>query len=250
MENLFDYLSSKTYPGRGIVVFHPKETSTLLCAYWIMGRSENSRNRVFEEVRSENSSRFSIRTVAADETKIEDPHLIIYNARLSIDEKNIVIITNGDQTDTIAQFVEDGNDENVAFMKALETRTFEDDSPNFTPRISVMVNAKSGNVSFSSLQCADVEKQTTVRNFSFYDQVGEGQGYLLTTYVDNGNPLPSGSLSPIKVECKSQNSHDFIENIWKSLDDDNKISLYIEEIDLNNGNSKCKLINKYNRLEA
>ena len=244
MQNLFELISSKTYPGRGLVVFHPKGEDKLLCGYWIMGRSENSRNRVFEEFNG------NIRTIPADDSKVEDPHLIIYNARFGLPDKNVVVITNGDQTDTIVEFVKNSPDEKTAFMQALTTRTFEDDSPNFTPRISMMVSTKSGEVAFSCLKCSDCQTETALRNFSFYDSVSEGAGYLLTTYVDDSNPLESSCAEPIKVKCDCESLLEFKSSLWEALNDDNKISLYVEEVDLDTGEIEGKYINKYERVEA
>ena len=244
MQDLFELISSKTYPGRGIVVFHPNNQDKLFCAYWIMGRSENSRNRVFEECEG------NLKTVPADASKVEDPHLIIYNARVAVPDKDVVVITNGDQTNTIVDFVKNFDDEKTAFMQSLMTRTFEDDEPNFTPRISCMINTRSGEVCFSSLKCANSQSETPLRNFSFYESVAQSQGYLLTTYVDDGDPLPSSNAEPIKITCDSQSLNMFKESLWTALDDDNKISLYVEEIDLKNANSVRSFVNNYKKVEA
>ncbi len=244
MLNLFEHLKSKTYPGRGIVVFHPKEQNKLFCGYWIMGRSENSRNRVFENFEG------NIRTIPADDSKVEDPHLIIYNARVAVPDKDVVVITNGDQTDTIVNFIFNSEDEKLAHVEALMTRTFEDDAPNFTPRISTVINAKTGEVAFSSLKCSNAQNETAQRSFSFYEKVDEGEGYLLTTYVDDGSPLPSSSSEPIKITCEAQNLNVFKELLWESLNDENKISLYVEEIDLKTSKFMSEYINKYERVEA
>ena len=244
MLDLFELISSKTYPGRGLVTFHPKGEDKLFCGYWIMGRSENSRNRVFEEFDGK------IRTIPADDARVEDPHLIIYNARIGLPNKNVVVITNGDQTDTIVEFVGNSSDEKTAFMQALMTRTFEDDAPNFTPRISIMVNTKSGEVAFSCLKCANSEAEIASRNFSFFDNVPDGDGYLLTTYVDDSSPLESSCAEPIKVTCDCKSLSEFESSLWEALNNDNKISLYVEEVDLDTGEIEGKYINKYERVEA
>ena len=244
MQNLFELISSKTYPGRGLVVFRPKGENKLFCAYWIMGRSENSRNRVFDEFEG------NIRTIPADDSKVEDPHLIIYNARIALPNKNVVVITNGDQTDTIVDFVKNDTDEKAGFVQALMTRTFEDDAPNFTPRISMMVNTKTGEVAFSCLKCANSDTETPLRNFSFFEKVSEGDGYLLTTYVDDSNPLVSSCSEPLNVTCGSNCLSDFKNSLWEALNDDNKISLYVEEIDLYTGKTEGEYVNKYERVEA
>ena len=244
MQNLVELISSKTYPGRGLVVFRPKGENKLFCAYWIMGRSENSRNRVFDEFEG------NIRTIPADDSKVEDPHLIIYNARIALPNKNVVVITNGDQTDTIVDFVKNDTDEKAGFVQALMTRTFEDDAPNFTPRISMMVNAKTGEVAFSCLKCANSDTETPLRNFSFFEKVSEGDGYLLTTYVDDSNPLVSSCSEPLNVACNSTCLLDFKNSLWEALNDDNKISLYVEEIDLDTGETEGEYVNKYERVEA
>ena len=244
MLDLFELISSKTYPGRGLVTFHPKGEDKLFCGYWIMGRSENSRNRVFEEFNG------NIRTIPADDSKVEDLHLIIYNARIELPNKNVVVITNGDQTDTIGEFVGNSSDVKIAFMQALMTRTFEDDAPNFTPRISIMVNTKSGEVAFSCLKCANSEAEIASRNFSFFDNVPDGDGYLLTTYVDDSSPLESSCAEPIKVTCDCKSLSEFKSSLWEVLNDDNKISLYVEEVNLETGNTFGEYVNKYQRVEA
>ena len=248
MQNVCDYLNSKTYPGRGIVAFHPSGQNKLFLGYWIMGRSENSRNRVFDEIYEGKWKGCGIRTIAADDSKVEDPHLIIYNARIAQHEKNVIVITNGDQTDTIAESLLYNDNEKIAFVQALMTRTFEDDAPNFTPRISLVANANTGAVAFSILKCADAKTISAQRSFSFYEKVPSGEGYLLTTYVDDASPLPSSGSEPVMISCEAKDLSEFRDMLWSSLNSDNKISLYTEEIDIETGKSRFEYVNKFERI--
>lgn len=249
MTDLRNYLKNKTYPGRGLV-FYKVSDEKLVAAYWIMGRSSNSRNRVFQEITDGDYAGLGVRTLAADDVLCEDPHLIIYNASLDVVEKGITIITNGDQTDTIYEALNSSDSTNEAFQSSLFTRTFEDDAPNFTPRISMMIDTRKGGVAMSILKCADPSTQAASRFFYFYDDVPAGEGRLITTYVDDGNPLPSFDSEPIKITGDIACINCLQNAIWESLNKDNKISLLCYEFDLKTGKQTRSIMNKYERVSA
>ena len=182
-KNLYKYLAGNEYPGRGIVLGRTPDGQKAIIAYWIMGRSANSRNRVFEAIPG------GIRTVAADPAKLEDPHLIIYNAVLTLRETTIV--TNGDQTDTIAHFMNENLFPGYSFEAALATRTYEDDAPNFTPRISGVVDMRSGAYKLSILKSCDGNAASVQRQTFDYPQPVAGEGHFISTYLKNGAPIPS-----------------------------------------------------------
>ena len=194
MTDLLKLLSSNPYPGRGIVVGRDR------VYYFIMGRSENSRNRVFEETED------GIRTRAFDESRVTDPSLIIYHPVRATAQG--LIVTNGDQTDTIRDMGD--------FRKALMTREFEPDAPNFTPRISAMCRPD-GSFELSILKCVDGR---CLREFFCYEGCEEGKGVFLSTYQGDGSPLPSFAGEPIEVTMPEP------EEVWKALNADNKVSLY------------------------
>lgn len=249
---LSEYLKSKTYPGRALVAFKPEGNDDLYVAYWIMGRSTNSRNRVFAELTEGELAGSGLQTMAADDSLVDDPHLIIYNAAL--DAGNILIVTNGDQTDTIYDFVSNSDDEKYGFCTACSTRTFEDDGPNFTPRISLMINKETLACAFSILKCVNPEKETAGRNYYFYDEIQEGCGRLMTTYVDDGSPLPTFEGDPVKFTADVKDENDFMNLIWESLDEDNKISLMVSKVTKGDFDTEfsnyTNFINKYNRVEG
>ena len=193
------------YPGRGIVLGSSPDGSKSVIAYFIMGRSENSRNRIFVETPD------GIRTQAYDPAKLTDPSLIIYAPVRVFGTSTIV--TNGDQTDTIYDHLAAGK----GFAKALRTRTFEPDSPNFTPRISAIVNLD-GSFEMSILKHADGDR--CIREFFAYEGADEGQGYFISTYQGDGNPLPTFAGEPIPVTLPTP------DELWAALNDDNKVSLY------------------------
>jgi hypothetical protein len=233
-----NYLSDKPYPGRGIVIGRSDCGSKIAIAYFIMGRSENSRNRIF--VRTEHG----IATKAFDEGKVTDPNLIFYNAVRNLGNK--IIVSNGDQTDTIYELM----DRQYSFEMALRRREFEPDEPNYTPRISgiihVPVNVDSpANYAFSVIKkgcCAE-----SVRRFNFaYNNTCPGIGHFVHTYKSDGNPLPSFEGEPVEVEIRG-NLGDFTDCIWSNLNSDNKISLYTRFADIKNGKYEDKIVNKYTR---
>ena len=223
-------LSSCTYPGRGILLGRSQDGGSAAIAYFIMGRSENSRNRVFVPTAD------GIQTKAFDESKMTDPSLIIYAPVRQIGGKTIV--TNGDQTDTIYDFMSKGH----CYRKALLTRTFEPDTPNFTPRISGIVKPN-GDFNLSILKSDDGCPDNILRYFYEYENPKAGQGRYLHTYVGDGSPLPSfdGEPTPVTVPGTLE---EFTDTIWQNLNPDNKVSLYTCFIDLQTGEHTWKIVNK------
>ena len=225
-------LKGNPYVGRGIIVGRSADGKNAVTAYFIMGRSENSRNRVFT-VKDGN-----VYTEPFDASKLLDPSLIIYAAVRSYE--NRLIVTNGDQTDTIYNFLK----ENKTFAQALETREFEPDAPNFTPRISAMLTFGKDSFSYemSILKSID-EVGSDCCRFIFSYPSKAGLGHFIHTYACDGNPLPTFAGEPERVEIP--NSIDtFSENIWESLDPDNKISLYVRYTDISGNSYTEKIINK------
>ena len=226
-------LKDNTYPGRGIVVGKSKNGRFAAVAYFIMGRSENSRNRVFSVKNGD------IVTEPFDYSKVEDPSLIIYSAIRKIADK--LIVTNGDQTDTIYDFLKKGED----MRAALRTRDFEPDSPNFTPRISATLNFENSDFSYemSILKSADSVGSASNRYFYEYSALC-GVGHFIHTYVTDGNPIPTFQGEPERVAIGNC-AEEFTKNIWENLNADNKISLYTNWIDLTTGEEKVTIINKH-----
>lgn len=229
--NLNDYLASNEYPGRGIAVAMAPDGRQMFIGYFIMGRSENSRNRVFDPV----PERGGICTIAADPAKLEDPSLIIYNPVLTLGKTHIV--TNGDQTDTIRDHLELGE----SFEQGLRTRAFEPDGPNWTPRISGLLSAD-GSYKMSILKSADAEGSACARYTYEYPGVN-GVGHFLHTYVQDGNPIPTFQGEPERVAIAGTLDA-FAEMIWNNLNEANKISLYVRFTDLATGAYQEKLYNK------
>ncbi len=225
-------LENNTYPGRGIVIGKTPDGKKAAIAYFIMGRSENSRNRVFEKKDN------ALITKAFDESKLEDPSLIIYNAVRDID--NHLIVTNGDQTDTVYDFVKDGK----SFCQALNTREFEPDMPNFTPRISGMLTFENGDFTYkmSILKSADEKGSACNRYFFSYPSLN-GLGHFIHTYVTDGNPIPTFQGEPERV-MMNDDIDAFTSEIWESLNENNKISLYVLYTDLESGEKTERIINK------
>ena len=240
-KNLYKYLAGNEYPGRGIVLGLTPDSKKAVVAYWIMGRSANSRNRVFEPIEG------GIRTVAADPAKLEDPHLIIYNAVLTLRETTVV--TNGDQTDTIAQFMNGNLFPGYSFEAALATRTYEDDAPNFTPRISGLVKVKEGEMSYKlSILKSDGGNADSVERFFFeYDQPVAGEGRFIHTYRCDGSPIPSFAGEPEHVRLMGD-IDTFTRMVWNSLNEDNKVSLFVRYIDLATGKTQDRIVNKYEKV--
>ena len=232
INNLPELLKANTYPGRGIVVGKTEDGRCAAFAYFIMGRSENSRNRVFVEKGGD------LFTEPHDYSKVSDPSLIIYSAVRKLDKATIV--TNGDQTDTIREFMLRGED----MRSALRTREFEPDHPNLTPRISAVLNFGDGGFTYdmSILKSADAEGSACARYFFEYPAIS-GLGHFIHTYVCDGNPIPTFQGEPERV--KIPNSIDeFTDSIWANLNPDNKISLYVRYINLESGAEESRMINK------
>jgi len=215
-KNIYKYLAGNDYPGRGIVLGKSPDGQKAFVAYWIMGRSANSRNRVFEPIDG------GIRTVAADPAKLEDPHLIIYNAVLTLRETTVV--TNGDQTDTIARFMNGNLFPGYSFEAALATRTYEDDAPNFTPRISGVVDMRRGGYKLSIVKSDEGNAESVQRQTFDYPQPVAGEGHFISTYVKNGAPIPSFAGEPLRVAIDTNDADKFADKLWASLNEDNKVS--------------------------
>ena len=241
-KNLYKYLAGNDYPGRGIVLGQSPDGQKAFVAYWIMGRSANSRNRVFEPIEG------GIRTVAADPAKLEDPHLIIYNAVLTLRETTVV--TNGDQTDTIAQFMNGNLFPGYSVEAALATRTYEDDAPNFTPRISGVVDMRRGGYKLSIVKSNEGNAASVQRQTFDYPQPVAGEGHFISTYVKNGAPIPSFAGEPLRVAIDTNDADQFAKQLWASLNDDNKVSLFVRSIALETGSYEDIILNKYTAVEG
>ena len=222
------------YPGRGIVLGLTPSGKKAVIAYFIMGRSANSRNRVFDPIPG------GIRTMAADPAKLEDPSLIIYNPVLTLGNSHIV--TNGDQTDTVYDFMKEGK----TFEEALRTRTFEPDGPNLTPRISGLVQLEDGKMQYklSILKSADGNGESVRRYFFEYPQPVAGEGHFIHTYKCDGNPIPSFEGEPEKVAI-CEDLGQFANDLWANLNPDNKVSLFVRTICLETGEVGDCIYNKY-----
>ena len=241
-KNLYTYLAGNEYPGRGICIGRSPDGTKAMIAYWIMGRSANSRNRVFEPITG------GIRTVAADPAKLEDPHLIIYNAVLTLRETTVV--TNGDQTDTIAQFMNGNLFPGYSFEAALATRTYEDDAPNFTPRISGVVDMRRGGYKLSIVKSNEGNAASVQRQTFDYPQPVAGEGHFISTYKHNGNPIPSFEGEPLRFAIDTNDADQFAKQLWASLNDDNKVSLFVRSIALETGSYEDIILNKYTAVEG
>ena len=234
---LTNLLKENTYPGRGIALGVTPNGKQAVMVYFIMGRSANSRNRVFDPIEG------GIRTMAADPAKLEDPSLIIYNPVRTLGNDHIV--TNGDQTDTIYEHIQQGK----TFEDALRTRTFEPDGPNWTPRISGLLHWEKGSASYklSILKSADGNGDSARRYFFEYPQPVAGEGHFIHTYQKDENPLPSFEGEPRKISIP-ENIEDFANAIWANLNTDNKVSLFIRTIDLATGETEDTIYNGYDAV--
>ena len=227
-----ELIKGNSYVGRGIVIGKTPDGKKACLAYFIMGRSNNSRNRIFTVKDN------AVFTEPFDASKVEDPSLIIYAAVRELDNK--LIVTNGDQTDTIYEGLKAG----VGFAEALKSREFEPDAPNFTPRISGMITFGEGDFTYdmSILKSADSEGTACNRYTYSYNSL-PGLGHFIHTYVCDGNPIPTFQGEPERMEMDND-IDTFTENLWNALDEDNKISLYVRYVDLETGEETSKLINK------
>ena len=228
------YLSVNPYPGRGIMLGKSADGKKAVIAYFIMGRSENSRNRIFVEEKD------GIRTQAFDESKLVDPSLIIYAPVRVLGNKTIV--TNGDQTDTIYELM----NQQQTFEQSLRTREFEPDAPNYTPRISGIVKADNGkmNYAMSILKSANGNPDCCERYTFSYSAPLAGEGRLIHTYMSDGNPLPSFEGEPVLVEIGNDAIDSFANKIWNALNEENKVSLVVRYIDIETGCVESRIINK------
>lgn len=226
-------LQNNPYPGRGIVIGRTEDGTKAVCAYFIMGRSENSRNRVFVEEGE------GIRTKAFDPAKLVDPSLVIY-APVRV-QGNRTIVTNGDQTDTIYDLMDRGQ----TFEQALRTREFEPDAPNYTPRISGIMEIADGNYAYSmSILKSSNQKGEGCSRYTFsYDNPEAGKGRFIHTYKENTQPLPSYEGEPKLVEI-SNDIQSFADGLWTSLNEENKVSLFVRFIDIQTGEYETKIYNK------
>ena len=233
MLSLANELNSNTYPGRGIVIGKTKDGKKAVTAYFIMGRSNNSRNRVFVEDGE------GIRTQAFDPSKLEDPSLIIYAPVRVLGNKTIV--TNGDQTDTIYE----GMDKQLTFEQSLRTREFEPDAPNYTPRISGIMHIENNkyNYAMSILKSNNGNPNSCNRYTFAYENPIEGQGHFIHTYMHDGEVLPSFEGEPKLVELDGD-IDEFTNMIWSNLNEDNKVSLFVRFIDIKSGEYETRIINK------
>ena len=222
-------LSANPYPGRGIVLGQTPDGTRMVVAYFIMGRSPNSRNRVFERTED------GIRTRAYDPSKVEDPSLIIYNPLRTVD--GTLIVTNGDQTDTVRDALVAGR----SFEDALETREFEPDAPNLTPRISGLL-LPDGRYQLSILKSADAEGSACSRFYFNYPPLA-GVGHFLHTYNSDGDPLPSFTGEPRRVAI-ADDVEAFTQMMWEALDPDNRVALYVRSVSLSGGPECDYLINQ------
>lgn len=233
--SLFDELGSNAYPGRGIVVGKSADGKYAVTAYFIMGRSVNSRNRVFIEEGA------GIKTKAFDESKMSDPSLIIYSPVRVLGSDTIV--TNGDQTDTVYDGLKDGK----TFDESLRSRCFEPDGPNFTPRISADMHIANGTYSYqmSILKSDNGNENACLRFNYFYETPLDGEGHFIHTYKGDGNPLPSFEGEPKRVAIEGD-IDDFTDKVWQSLNEENKVSLFVRFIDIETGMYTTRIINKNN----
>lgn len=231
--DLANELSSNAYPGRGIVIGKCECGKYAVTAYFIMGRSENSRNRVFVEDGA------GIRTQAFDPSKLSDPHLIIYAPVKVLGNK--LIVTNGDQTDTIYDMM----DKQFTFEQALRTREFEDDAPNYTPRISGILRFEENgfNYAMSILKSANGNPDSCQRYTFCYSNPVAGEGHFIHTYMGDGNPLPSFEGEPKLVGIKGS-IDEFTDMLWSNLNEDNKVSLFVRFVNLEDGSVETRIVNK------
>ena len=230
--DIASYLAGNPYPGRGILLGRSADDKHAVIGYFIMGRSVNSRNRVFERTED------GIRTKAHDPSKMEDPSLIIYHPVRVYD--GMTVVTNGDQTDTIRDSLKSGH----CFRHGLMTRTFEPDAPNYTPRISGIVYPE-GDYKLSILKSLNGDPACTCRYFYEFDVPKAGLGHIIHTYMGDGSPLPSFEGEPRAVAMEAKSAQDLAELLWNSLNEENKVSLYVSFIDLSDGKADTVIINKH-----
>ena len=232
MNNFLEILNNHPYPGRGIMLGKTADGSKSVIVYFIMGRSENSRNRIFELTED------GIRTKAFDESKMVDPSLIIYHPVRVVGDDTIV--TNGDQTDTVRDGVLAGE----IFAQSLRKRTFEPDGPNWTPRISGILH-RDGSYALSILKSANGDPASNRRYFFGYENPIAGQGHFIHTYQENAEPLPSFYGEPREIEVSNTDAKTLADSVWAALNADNKVSLFVRTIDIASGETDTVIINKH-----
>ena len=232
-KNLQEILKNNAYPGRGIVLGKSEDGKYAVTAYFIMGRSANSRNRVFVEDGE------GIRTQAFDESKLEDPSLIIYAPVRVLGNKTIV--TNGDQTDTIYE----GMDKQMTFEQSLRSREYEPDAPNLTPRISGIMHVENGKYNYAlSILKSNNGREGSHNRYTFaYENPFAGEGHFIHTYNENTNPLPSFEGEPTWVGI-SGNIDEFTNAVWTNLNEENKVSLFVRYIEIETGEYETRIVNK------
>ena len=233
IRSIKDELAGNPYPGRGIIIGRSEDGSKAVTAYFIMGRSSNSRNRIFVEEGE------GIRTEAFDPAKLEDPSLIIYAPVRVLGNKTIV--TNGDQTDTIYE----GMDKQLTFEQSLRSREFEPDAPNYTPRISGIMHIDNGsyNYAMSILKSNNGNPDSCLRFTYAYENPSGGEGRFIHTYLSDGNPLPSYEGEPKLVKITGD-IDEFTSLVWNNLNEENKVSLFVRYIDINTGKYESRIVNK------
>lgn len=231
-----EILKDNEYVGRGIVTGLSADAKKAAFAYFIMGRSANSRNRIFEEKGED------VIIYPYDASKVEDPSLIIYSPVRKAGKR--VVVTNGDQTDTVCGFLAAGK----TFEEALGTRCFEPDAPNFTPRISALLDFTDGYTYKQSILKSGDEEGSVCNRYTFSYAPVAGLGHFIHTYNENGNPIPTFTGEPERVKIPDS-PQDFAKEIWENLNEENKISLYVRYIGIADGSSESVLINKYRRAE-
>ncbi|MDE0837784.1 MAG: IMP cyclohydrolase [Kiritimatiellae bacterium] len=230
-ESNLEALQSNAYPGRGIIMGLSPDGSNFVQVYWIMGRSSNSRNRIFVHDGS------TVRTAPFDESRVEDPSLIIYNCVRVHGDAHIV--SNGDQTDTIFDALKSGG----SFESALKTRTFEPDAPNFTPRISgILTPGQEHAYSLSVLKSIDNNPHQATRQFYHYTAPVAGIGHYVSTYIGDGSPLPSFAGEPQPMPLHDD-PDDALERFWDSLNEDNRVSLLVKYLSIESGESQIRIMN-------
>ena len=233
--NIATLLNTNAYPGRGIIIGRSRDGKSAVTAYFIMGRSANSRNRVFV------TEGEGIRTQAFDPSKLEDPSLIIYAPVRVLNDSTIV--TNGDQTDTVYDNMKDGK----TFEESLRCRKYEPDGPNFTPRISGIINIKDGRYDYAmSILKSDNGDPDCCNRYTFtYDNPKAGEGRFIHTYMQDGNPLPSFEGEPEWIDIEGD-IDEFTSMLWDNLNEENKVSLFVRFIDIATKETETRIINKNN----
>ena len=235
--DIYQQLKANAYPGRGIIIGKSADGKYAVTAYFIMGRSVNSRNRVFTQTQD------GIKTEAADPSKLSDPHLIIYSPVRVLGNKTIV--TNGDQTDTIYELM----DKQQTFEQSLRTRVYEDDAPNYTPRISGIMHVENGkyNYAMNIIKSADGNPDCVERFTYAYSEPINGIGHFIHTYIGDGSPLPSFEGEPEKIAVPND-IDEFTDKLWEALNEDNKVSLFVRFIEIQTGKAVTKIVNKFEKI--